>query len=145
MATNSKKQSRGKASKRRYFRRRRAKDVAGIEQDGEEQPTQGAPVKGQNRRRTANRRRSSRRRNNRPERTPEKTVPHEEDSQPPTDVYIYTHVIRPAYKEGAGGDFYADHTLDLSATSDTPQPDMDHLLESIGRQLDEWFANNSGK
>ena len=64
----------------------------------------------------------------------------EEESQPQTEVYIYTHVIRPTYREGSGGEFQADHSLNLSGATATSQPvGMEYLLESIGQQLDEWF------
>ncbi len=137
------KQERGKSNKRRYFRRRRRKGALDAEQsDGgaEAQSVQRTRPKGQNRKRNDNRRRSSRRRNSRGERAPARAAPLEEENhQPPRDVYIYTHVTRPAYKDGIGGDFHTDHSLNLSGVTDTPQAGMDHLLESIGRQLDEWF------
>ena len=64
----------------------------------------------------------------------------EEESQPQTEVYIYTHVIRPTYRDGGGGEFQADHSLNLAgATAIGPPVGMEYLLESIGRQLDEWF------
>ena len=69
-----------------------------------------------------------------------------EEALPPTDVYIYTHVIRPAYKDAGSGDYHADHSLNLSgATVGAALPvGMDYLLENIGQQLDEWFSRPAG-
>ena len=61
-----------------------------------------------------------------------------EEDRPPTDVYIYTHVIRPPYREG-GGEYYTGHSLNLSGATTSEPIGMDYLLESIGRQLDAWF------
>ena len=141
------KQGKGKSQKRRYFRRRRRGGSQGTsladEQNADsddDRPAPRARSKDQNRRRNENRRRSSRRRSS-AARAPAKTEQFApEESRPQTDVYIYTHVIRPAYRD-AGGEYYADHSLNLSgATVSAAAPvGMDYLLESIGQQLDDWF------
>ena len=61
------------------------------------------------------------------------------ESQPKSDVYIYTHVIRPAYRDAGGGEYQADHSLNLSDATTSAPVGMDYLLESIGQQLDAWF------
>jgi hypothetical protein len=140
------KQERGRPRKRRYFRRRRRKgnqDAAlAAEQradDDDAQPARRTRPKSQNRRRSENRRRSSRRRSS-AARSQANQVQHaEEESQPQGEVYIYTHVVRPTYREGLGGEFQADHSLNLSGATASAPVGMDYLLESIERQLDEWF------
>ena len=141
------KQDRGRSRKRRYFRRRRRKGSRDASLAAEQsaagaevQPEQRRRSKSQNRRRSENRRRSSRRRG-RATRGQESQVQRaEEESQPQTEVYIYTHVIRPTYRDGGSGEFQADHSLNLAgATAVGPPVGMEYLLESIGRQLDEWF------
>lgn len=140
------KKDRGRPRKRRYFRRRRRKssqDAALATEQGADnddaQPAQKARPKSQNRRRSENRRRSSRRRNS-AARAQENQVQHAvEESQPQGEVYIYTHVIRPTYREGIGGEFQADHSLNLSGVTASAPVGMDYLLESIDRQLDDWF------
>ena len=141
------KQDRGRPRKRRYFRRRRRKGGQDASLAAEQRadsddgrPEQRTRSKGQNRRRSENRRRSSRRRG-RASRGQESQVQRaEEESQPQTEVYIYTHVIRPTYRDGGSGEFQADHSLNLAgATAVGPPVGMEYLLESIGQQLDEWF------
>ena len=148
------KQGKGKPQKRRYFRRRRRKSSQGAppasEQDVDGDDVQAAPrarPKSQNRKRSENRRRSSRRRSS-AARAQAKMAPQAvEESQPPSDVYIYTHVLRPSYKDGLGGEFNTEqqwaarhhHSFNLSGATASALIGMDHLLESIGRQLDEWF------
>ena len=141
------KQDRGRSRKRRYFRRRRRKGGQDASLAAEQradrddaQPEQRTRSKSQNRRRSENRRRSSRRRG-RATRGQESQVQRaEEESQPQTQVYIYTHVIRPTYRDGGSGEFQADHSLNLAgATAIGPPVGMEYLLESIGQQLDEWF------
>jgi hypothetical protein len=139
------KQGRGKSQKRRYFRRRRRKGSQDTSlaneqnlDDDEAQATKRARPKNQDRKRNENRRRSSRRRSSAAD-AAAKTVQHAvEEDRPPTDVYIYTHVIRPPYREG-GGEYYAGHSLNLSGATASEPIGMDYLLESIGRQLDAWF------
>lgn len=141
------KQDRGRSRKRRYFRRRRkggqdASLAAEQRADRDDaQPEQRTRSKSQNRRRSENRRRSSRRRG-RATRGQESQVQRaEEESQPQTEVYIYTHVIRPTYKDGGSGEFQADHSLNLAgATAVGPPVGMEYLLDSIGQQLDAWFG-----
>lgn len=141
------KQDRGRSRKRRYFRRRRRKGgqdaslAAEQRADGEDtKPAQRTRSKGQNRRRSENRRRSSRRRGGAARGQANQAQRAEEQSQPQTEVYIYTHVIRPTYRDGGSGEFQADHSLNLAgATAIGPPVGMEYLLESIGRQLDEWF------
>ena len=140
------KQDRGRSRKRRYFRRRRRKGnqdaslAAGQRaEEGDVQPSQRTRSKGPNRRRE-NRRRSSRRRGSAARAQARQLQRAEEESQPKTEVYIYTHVIRPTYRDGGAGEFQADHSLNLSGATATSQPiGMEYLLESIGQQLDEWF------
>ena len=135
------KQEKRKSGKRRYFRRPR-KGEGAFEQSDDSvntQPTQRARPKRQNRKRSENRRRSSARRHGSEARSSAAAPPRqEEERQPRNDVYIYTHITRPAYKDG-GGEFYADHSLNLFGATASSQVGMDTLLESIGRQLDEWF------
>ncbi len=141
------KQDRGRSRKRRYFRRRRkggqnASLAAGQRADSDDaRPEQRTRPKGQSRRRNENRRRSSRRRGGAARARAGQAQPAAEESQPQTEVYIYTHVIRPTYREGAGGEFQADHSLNLSGATVASQPvGMEYLLESIGQQLDAWFG-----
>lgn len=141
------KQDRGRPRKRRYFRRRRRKGGQDASLAAEQRadsddarPEQRTRSKGQNRRRSENRRRSSRRRGRATRGQESQTQRAEEESQPQTEVYIYTHVIRPTYRDGGGGEFQADHSLNLAgATAIGPPVGMEYLLESIGQQLDEWF------
>ncbi len=141
------KQDRGRSRKRRYFRRRRRKSnqdaalAAGQRTEEDDvQPPQRTRSKSQNRRRRENRRRSSRRRGSAARAQARQSQRAEEESQPKTEVYIYTHVIRPTYKDGGGGEYQADHSLNLTGATATSQPvGMEYLLESIGQQLDEWF------
>ncbi len=144
------KQGKGKPQKRRYFRRRQRKASPASEQGADGDDVQAAPrarSKSQNRKRSENRRRSSRRRSS-ATRAQAKMAPHVvEESQPPSDVYIYTHVSRPSYRDGVGGEFNTEqqwaarhhHSLNLSGATASALIGMDHLLESIGQQLDEWF------
>ncbi|MYC93550.1 MAG: hypothetical protein F4X14_01140 [Caldilineaceae bacterium SB0661_bin_32] len=141
------KQDRGRSRKRRYFRRRRkggqdASLAAEHRTDSDDaRPEQRTRPKGQNRRRSENRRRSPRRRGSAARARAGQAQPAEEKSQPKGEVYIYTHVIRPTYREGAGGEFQADHSLNLSGATVASQPvGMEYLLESIGQQLDAWFG-----
>ena len=142
------KQDRRRSRKRRYFRRRRkggqeASLAAEQRMDSDDaRPERRTLPKGQNRRRNENRRRSSRRRRGSAARARAgQAQPAAEESQPQGEVYIYTHVIRPTYREGAGGEFQADHSLNLSGATVASQPvGMEHLLESIGQQLDAWFG-----
>ena len=141
------KQDRGRPRKRRYFRRRRRKGGQDASLAAEQRadsddarPEQRTRSKGQNRRRSENRRRSSRRRGRATRGQESQAQRAEEESQPQTEVYIYTHVIRPTYRDGGSGEFQADHSLNLAgATAIGPPVGMEYLLESIGRQLDEWF------
>lgn len=142
------KQDRGRSRKRRYFRRRRrrksSQDVSLAAEQGAEgddaQPSQRTRSKSQKRRRSENRRRSSRRRGSAARGQARQSQRAEEENQPQTEVYIYTHVIRPTYKDGGGGEYQADHSLNLAgATAVGPPVGMEYLLDSIGRQLDEWF------
>ena len=140
------KQDRGRPRKRRYFRRRRRKGGQDASLAAEQRadsddgrPGQRTRSKGQNRR-SENRRRSSRRRGRATRGQESQAQRAEEQSQPQTEVYIYTHVIRPTYRDGGGGEYQADHSLNLAgATAIGPPVGMEYLLESIGRQLDEWF------
>ncbi len=139
------KQGRGRTRKRRYFRRRRrkgAQNAASTAEQGavneDDQPARPARSRNQNRRR-GNRRRSSRRRSRAARARAEQAPPAEEESQPKVDVYIYTHVIRPTYKDAGGGEYQADHSLNLSGATASAPVGMDYLLESIGQQLDAWF------
>lgn len=142
------KQDRGRSRKRRYFRRRRRKGGQEASLAAEQRtdrddtrPEQRTRPKGQNRRRNENRRRSSRRRGSAARARAGQAQPAEEESQPQGEVYIYTHVIRPTYREGGGGEFQADHSLNLSGATVASQPvGMEYLLESIGQQLDAWFG-----
>ena len=142
------KQERGKPRKRRYFRRRRRKGSQGASPasrqggGGNDAPAaQRARPKNQNRRRNENRRRPSRRRGNTARASAKPAPQAAEETRPQGDVYIYTHVIRPAYKDGAGGEeSMRHHALNLSGATASAPIGMDHLLESIGRQLDEWFG-----
>jgi hypothetical protein len=134
------KQERGRPRKRRYFRRRRRKgnqDAAlAAEQradDDDAQPARRTRPKSQNRRR------SSRRRSSAARSQPNQVQHAEEESQPQGEVYIYTHVVRPTYRESLGGEFQADHSLNLSGATVSAPVGMDYLLENIERQLDEWF------
>ena len=140
------KQDRGRPRKRRYFRRRRRKSAQDASlatdhraDDDDARPAQKTRPKSQNRRRSENRRRSNRRRSSAVHSQENQTLPAEEESQPQGEVYIYTHVVRPTYREGIGGEFQADHSLNLSGATASAPVGMDYLLESIGRQLDEWF------
>lgn len=141
------KQDRGRPRKRRYFRRRRRKGGQDASLAAEQRadsddvrPEQRTRSKGQNRRRSENRRRSSRRRGRATRGQASQVQRAEEESQPQTEVYIYTHVIRPTYRDGGSGEFQADHSLNLAgATAVGPPVGMEYLLESIGQQLDEWF------
>jgi hypothetical protein len=149
------KQGRGKPQKRRYFRRRRRKasqEASPASEQGADgddvQATPRARSKSQNRKRSENQRRSSRQRSS-AARSPAKTAPHvAEESQPPSNVYIYTHVSRPTYRDGVGGEFNTEqqwaarhhHSLNLSGATASSLIGMDQLLESIGQQLDEWFG-----
>jgi len=141
------KQDRGRSRKRRYFRRRRRKGGQDASLAAEQRadsddarPEQRTRSKSQNRRRSENRRRSSRRRGRATRGQESQAQRAEEESQPPPEVYIYTHVIRPTYRDGGSGEFQADHSLNLAgATAIGPPVGMEYLLESIGRQLDEWF------
>ena len=141
------KQDRGRSRKRRYFRRRRRKSAQdatlaaeqGAEGEDGRQGQRKRP-KSQSRRRSENRRRSSRRRGSGGRARTRQPQRAEEENQPQTEVYIYTHVIRPTYREGSVGEFQADHSLNLTGATATSQPvGMEYLLESIGQQLDEWF------
>ena len=139
------KQDRGRPRKRRYFRRRRRKSAQDASlatehrvDDDDARPAQQTRPKSQNRRRE-NRRRSNRRRSSAVHSQANQPLPAEEESQPQGEVYIYTHVVRPTYREGIGGEFQADHSLNLSGATASAPVGMDYLLESIGRQLDEWF------
>ena len=141
------KQDRGRSRKRRYFRRRRkggqaASLAAEQRTDSDDaRPEKRTRPKGQNRRRNENRRRSSRRRGSAARARAGQAQPAAEESQPQGEVYIYTHVIRPTYREGGGGEFQADHSLNLSGATVASQPvGMEHLMESIGQQLDAWFG-----
>ncbi|MDE0199925.1 MAG: hypothetical protein OXK78_17085 [Caldilineaceae bacterium] len=142
------KQDRGRSRKRRYFRRRRRKGSRDASLAAEQsaagaevQPEQRRRSKSQNRRRSENRRRSSRRRGRAARVQESQARPAEEENQPQTEVYIYTHVIRPTYKDGGSGEFQADHSLNLAgATAVGPPVGMEYLLDSIGQQLDEWFG-----
>ncbi len=149
------KQGKGKSQKRRYFRRRRrrgsgARDAAYADEQNagrdDDRPAARARSKNQNSKRSDNRRRSSRRRNSAARAAAKAANIAAEEALPPTDVYIYTHVIRPAYKDAGSGDYHADHSLNLSgATVGAALPvGMDYLLESIGQQLDEWFSRPAG-
>ncbi len=145
------KQDRGRSRKRRYFRRRRRKGSQDASLAAEQRvdrddvrPEQRTRSKNQNRRRSENRRRSSRRRGRATRGQASQVQRAEEESQPQTEVYIYTHVIRPTYRDGGSGEFQADHSLNLAgATAVGPPVGMEYLLESIGRQLDEWFQPNA--
>lgn len=138
------KQGRDRNRKRRYFRRRRRKSnqdappAAEQEAVSEDEPARPARSRNQNRRR-GNRRRSSRRRGRGARERAEQAPAVEEESQPKGDVYIYTHVIRPTYKDAGGGEYQADHSLNLSDATTNAPVGMDYLLESIGQQLDAWF------
>ena len=142
------KQDRGRSRKRRYFRRRRRKGGQDASLSAEQRtgsddarPEQRTRPKGQNRRRNENRRRSSRRRGSGARARASRAQAVQEESQPQGEVYIYTHVIRPTYREGIGGEFQADHSLNLSGATVASQPvGMEYLLESIGQQLDAWFG-----
>ena len=149
------KQGKGKSQKRRYFRRRKRRgssaqgaDYANEQNDGRDDDRRAprARPKSQNSRRSDNRRRSSRRRNSAARAAAKTESFAAEEALPPTDVYIYTHVIRPAYKDAGSGDYHADHSLNLSgATVGAALPvGMDYLLENIGQQLDEWFSRPTG-
>ena len=109
------KQDRGRSRKRRYFRRRRRKGGQDASLSAEQRtgsddarPEQRTRPKGQNRRRNENRRRSSRRRGSAARARANRAQAAQEESQPQGEVYIYTHVIRPTYREGIGGEFQAD-------------------------------------
>ena len=140
------KQEGGRPRKRRYFRNRRPKGAQGASlateqraDDDDAQPAQKTRPKSQNRRRSENRRRSTRQRSSAARSRANQPQPAEEESQPQGEVYIYTHVLRPTYREGIGGEYQADHSLNLSGATASAPIGMDNLLESIGRQLDEWF------
>ena len=142
------KQDRGRSRKRRYFRRRRRKGSRDASLASEQSaagsdvgPEQRRRSKSHNRRRSENRRRSPRRRGRAARVQDSQARPAEEENQPQTDVYIYTHVIRPTYKDGGSGEFQADHSLNLAgATAVGPPVGMEYLLDSIGQQLDAWFG-----
>lgn len=147
-ATDSPKKQEGKPpKKRRYFRRRRRKNAQdpsrAVERNVEGGDVRKAPragSKSQNRRRSENRRSSSRRRRGGAARASQKPAAVvEEESQPQSEVYIYTHVVRPRNRDGLDGEFHAEHSLNLSGTTASALIGMDHLLESIGQQLDVWF------
>lgn len=141
-------QERGRPKKRRYFRRRRRKnnqeasmDAEGGADGGSSQQGQRERSRKQGRRRNESRRRSSRRRSGSAGRGPDKGAPVDhEENLPPTEVYVYTHVLRPRNRDSGGGEFHAEHSLNLSGATVSAPIGMDGLLESIGRQLDAWFA-----
>lgn len=155
-----------KSGNRRYFRRRR-KGGAGAEgqaapapaSQGKEQsrpqadpkPQGGRPPeqrsgdqqeKQRKRRRSnnSNRRSSSGRRQRRDEQgsAVQTTPPEPERYREPVDVYVHTHIVRPAYRD-MGGDYVSEKSFLSERRPPESSIHMDRLEEDIRRQLDEYL------
>lgn len=150
----------GKRNNRRYFRRRRNKGggegQAAPSQEKEQNRAQ-PEAKGQGnrsqeqrseqqerrrkRRRSSNNRRSSSSRRQRRQEQSEQTVqsvPEPERYQEPVDVYVHTHIVRPAYRD-AGGEYISDGSFLSGRRPPEASIHMERLQEDIRGQLDEYL------
>jgi hypothetical protein len=144
--------SREKSGKRRYFRRRNKnkkprsgeqtsiEGVAKVKKSGAAATGErkGAP----NKKRRSRRRRSSRRTNQQntmPELIQEPERPYEE----PTSVYIYTHIVRPAYRD-AISDYRPETSFQQSDDHGSfLSGNIELLTKEIREQLDRQFKVES--
>lgn len=151
----------GKRSNRRYFRRRRNKGggegqtAAGPEKEqsrsqpeakgqGNRPPEQRSEQQERRRKRrrsNSNNRRSSSSRRQRRQEQSEQTVqnaPEPERYQEPVDVFVHTHIVRPAYRD-AGGEYIADGSFLSGRRPPEASIHMERLQEDIRGQLDEYL------
>ncbi len=138
MAEESKKQPKksGKSGKRRYFRRRKKGAKGGGSSSGSKPATaQAAPEKPKKQR--GKRRRSGRRRRQQQAAPPVEILQGvEETHDEPVDVYVYTHTIRPAYRDYMG-DYVPEHSLQFGDRKPEEPIGMEHLRAQIRAELDE--------
>lgn len=135
-------------SKRRYFRRRRRKNRSGDkrnEQTQSESRSSGKDTSSERKSSRSSKRRRSRRRSNRErqaqvETTPEVSQEPDPDYEEPSSVYVYTYIVRPAYRDSISDYRPESLFLQSSKESDTFQPiGMEHLKSEINAQLDLQF------
>ncbi len=141
-----------KTGKRRYFRRRRNKPK---KQEGQAEQTQpeSAPTKGTQRstgataerkgptgkKRRSRRKRNSRRSTGQAETSTQMIQEPEQKYEEPTSVYVYTHVVRPAYRDMLPD--YRPESSFFSGESHETAPEAASLLSSdIFEQLDRYFT-----
>ncbi|RLT39487.1 MAG: hypothetical protein DWI57_10200 [Chloroflexi bacterium] len=90
---------------------------------------------------STNRRSASGRRQRRDEQTssaPLTVVPEPERYREPLDVYVHTHIVRPAYRD-AGGDFVSETSFLTERRPPEASIHMERLEEDIRKQLDEYL------
>lgn len=151
-----------KRSNRRYFRRRRNKGggdgqaASGPEKEqsrsqpeakgqGNRPPEQRSEQQERRRKRrrsnNSNNRRSSSSRRQRRQEQNEQTVqsaPEPERYQEPVDVFVHTHIVRPAYRD-AGGEYISDGSFLSGRRPPEASIHMERLQEDIRGQLDEYL------
>lgn len=156
----------GKSNNRRYFRRRRKGPGTGGEgqaapsQEKQQSRPQSDPKpqgsrppeqrneqqeKRRKRRRSnnsssTNRRSSSSRRQRRDEQTSSAPLvaPEPERYQEPVNVYVHTHIVRPAYRD-AGGDYVSEASFLTGRHPAEASIHMERLEDDIRKQLDEYL------
>ena len=69
---------------------------------------------------------------------PAAQVDENQNYQEPDEVYVYTHIIRPAYRD-AGTDYLGEHSFHFNKGSSIEPIGMDRLRQDIIRQLEDRF------
>lgn len=145
-------EKRSGGGKRRYFRRRRRKgkknDQRGQEATNAKSSGDGAGSSerrrsSRNKKRRSRRRRPDSTRQQQPESVVETTPEPEQPYEEPTSVYVYTYVVRPAYRD-AIGDYRPESSFAHASDEDSFQStSMEYLLQEINEQLDRRFADTA--
>ena len=80
------------------------------------------------------------RRQRRPEQSdvPPPVAPESERYQEPVDVYVHTHIVRPAYRD-AGNDYMSEISFLSGPRPSNLSIHMERLQEEINGHLDEYF------
>ncbi|RLT41301.1 MAG: hypothetical protein DWI57_07195 [Chloroflexi bacterium] len=97
-------------------------------------------ARGNSNRGGGNKRRSSSRRQRRPEQHDllPPVAPETERYQEPLDVYVHTHIVRPAYRD-AGNDYVSETSFLTKRPPAELTIHMERLQEEINGHLDEYF------
>ncbi|MBX3050007.1 MAG: hypothetical protein KF753_00960 [Caldilineaceae bacterium] len=155
----------GKSKNRRYFRRRRKGSGGGKEGQGAKEQDKSQPAaqsqserpaeaksEGQEKRRkrrrsnNSNKRRSSSSRRQRRQEQTEKlppVAPEPEHYVEPVDVFVHTHIVRPAYRD-AGSDYVSEATFLSGRRPPEASVHIERLQEELRGHLDKWFDQPAG-